>query len=86
MLKVTAFDPIVEAVADHSLEVSLIAIKHLVPRIVLPQDLFWSSKDHPCGSLKGKYQVLRSGFGIRIPADLAHLLAHYILVPVRLNI
>ena len=86
MLKAAAFDPVVEAVADYSLEVSLIAVKHLVPCVVLPQDLFWSSEDHPCGSLKGKYQVLRSGFGIRIPADLAHLLACYILAPVRLNI
>ena len=82
MLKAVAFDPIVEIAADYSLEVSLIAIKHLVLYIVLPQDLFWSSEDYPCGSLKGKCQVLRSGFGIRIPADLAHLLARYIPVPV----
>ncbi len=40
VLKAAAFDPIVEAAADYSLEISLIAIKHLVPRVVLPQDLF----------------------------------------------
>jgi hypothetical protein len=86
MLKVAAFDPVIETTADYSLEVSLIAVKYLVPYIVLLQDLFWSSEDHPYGSLKGKYQVLRSGFGIRIPVDLAHLLAYYILVSVWLNI
>ena len=36
VLKAAAFDPIIEAAADYSLEVSLIAIKHLVPRVVLP--------------------------------------------------
>jgi hypothetical protein len=36
VLKPMAFHPVVEAAADHSLEVSLIAIKHLVPRVVLP--------------------------------------------------
>ena len=40
VLKTAAFDPIVEVAADYSLEIFLIAIKHLVPRIVLPQDLF----------------------------------------------
>jgi hypothetical protein len=40
MLKTTAFDPIVEIAADYSLEVSLITVKHLVLRVVLPQDLF----------------------------------------------
>jgi hypothetical protein len=40
MLKTTAFDPIVEVAANYSLEVSLIIIKHLVPYIVLLQDLF----------------------------------------------
>jgi hypothetical protein len=39
IVKAAAFDPIVEAAINYSLEVSLIAIKHLVPRIVLPQDL-----------------------------------------------
>ena len=86
VLKAAAFDPAVEAAADHSLEVSLIAVKHLVPRVVLPQDLFWSSEDHSCGCLKGKCQVLRPGFGMRISADLAHLLARHTLTPIRLNI
>jgi hypothetical protein len=40
MRKATAFDPVIKAAADHSLEVSLITIKHLVPRIILLQDLF----------------------------------------------
>ncbi len=38
--KAVAFDPVIEAAADHSLEVSLIAVKHLVLCVVLPQDLF----------------------------------------------
>lgn len=86
VLKATAFDLAVKAAADHSLEIFLIAIKHLVPRIVLPQDLFWSSKDHYCGCLKGKCQVLRPGFGIRLPADLAYFFARHTLAPVRLSI
>ena len=40
ILKAMAFDPIVKIVINYSLEVSLIIIKYLVPRIVLPQDLF----------------------------------------------
>jgi hypothetical protein len=40
VLKTIAFDPVVETAADYSLEVSLIIIKHLVPCIILPQDLF----------------------------------------------
>jgi hypothetical protein len=40
MLKTTAFDLVIEAAADYNLEISLITIKHLVLRIVLPQDLF----------------------------------------------
>ncbi len=51
MPKAMAFNPVIEAAADHSLKVSLIAVKHLVPRIVLLQDLFWSSKDHSCRCL-----------------------------------
>jgi hypothetical protein len=86
VLKAAAFDPAIKAAANYSLEVSLIAIKHLVPRVVLPQDLFRSSKDYSCGSLRGKYQVLGPGFGIRIPADLVYFLAGYILVLVRLSI
>jgi hypothetical protein len=86
VLKAAAFDPAVEAAADHSLEISLITIKHLVPRIVLPQDLFWSSKDYYCRCLKGKYQVPRPGFGMRLPADLAYLLARHTPAPVRLSI
>jgi hypothetical protein len=39
VVKAAAFDLIVEAAVNYSLEVSLIAIKHLVPRVVLPQDL-----------------------------------------------
>jgi hypothetical protein len=39
IVKVIAFDPIIEIAINYSLEVSLIAIKHLVPRVVLPQDL-----------------------------------------------
>jgi hypothetical protein len=35
VIKAAAFDPTVEAAANYSLEVSLIAVKHLVPRIVL---------------------------------------------------
>jgi hypothetical protein len=46
MLKATAFDPVVEAAADYSLEVSLIIVKYLVPYIVLLQDFFWSSKNY----------------------------------------
>jgi hypothetical protein len=86
VLKTTTFDPAVEAAANYSLEVSLITIKHLVPRVVLPQDLFWSSKNHSCGYLKSKYQVLRPGFGIRIPVDLAYFFACHILALVRLSI
>jgi hypothetical protein len=86
VVKAAAFDPIVEAAADHSLEVSFIAVKHLVPRIVLPQDLVWSGKDHSCRFLKGKCQVPRPDFGIRLPADLAHLLARYIPALVRLSV
>jgi hypothetical protein len=86
VLKTTAFDPIIEAAANYSLEVSLIAVKYLVLCIVLPQDFFRSSKNYSCGSLKGKYQVLGPGFGIRIPADLAHFLAGHIPAPVRLSI
>jgi hypothetical protein len=86
VLKATAFDPTIKAAANYSLEVSLITIKHLVPRVILLQDFFQSSKNHSCKSLKGKYQVLRPGFGMRIPADLAHFLAGYILAPVRLSI
>jgi hypothetical protein len=86
VLKATAFDPAIKAAANYSLEVSLIAIKYLVPRVVLPQDLFRSSKDYSCGSLKGKYQVLGPGFGMRIPADLVYFLAGYILALVRLSI
>jgi hypothetical protein len=86
VLKTTAFDPAIKAAANYSLEVSLIAIKHLVPRVILPQDFFRSSKDYSCGSLKGKYQVLGPGFGMRIPADLAYFLAGHILAPVRLSI
>jgi hypothetical protein len=55
VLKATAFDLAIEVAANHSLEVSLIAVKYLVPRIILPQDFFWSSKNYSCGSLKGKY-------------------------------
>jgi hypothetical protein len=55
VLKTTAFDLAVEAAADYSLEVSLIAIKLLVPCVVLLQDLFWSSENYFCGCLKGKY-------------------------------
>jgi hypothetical protein len=40
VLKVAAFDPAIEAITDYNLEVSLIIVKHLVPRVVLPQDLF----------------------------------------------
>jgi hypothetical protein len=39
VVKAMAFNPIVEVAINYSLEVSFIAIKHLVPRIVLPQDL-----------------------------------------------
>jgi hypothetical protein len=86
MLKTTAFDPAVEAAANYSLEISLITIKHLIPRVILLQDFFWSCENYFCGCLKGKYQVLRSGFGIRIPADLVYLLACYIPALVRLSI
>jgi hypothetical protein len=86
MLKAVAFDPVIEATANYSLEVLLIVIKHLVPRVVLLQDLFRSSKDYSCGFLKGKYQVLGLGFSIRIPADLVYFLAGYILALVRLSI
>jgi hypothetical protein len=86
VLKTAAFDPAIEAAANHSLEVSLIVVKHLVPRVVLPQDLFRSSKNYSCGSLRGKYQVLGPGFSIRIPADLAHFLAGHIPALVRLSI
>jgi hypothetical protein len=86
VLKAAAFDPAIKAAANHSLEVSLITIKHLVPRVVLPQDLFRSSKNYSCGSLRGKYQVLGPGFGMRIPADLAYFLAGHIPVLVRLSI
>jgi hypothetical protein len=74
-----AFNPIIEVATNYSLEISLIAIKYLVPYIVLPQDLFRSSKNYSCRSLKGKYQVLGPGFGMRIPADLAYFLAGHIL-------
>jgi hypothetical protein len=40
VLKTAAFDPAVKAAADYSLEISLITIKYLVPRVVLLQDLF----------------------------------------------
>jgi hypothetical protein len=36
VLKAAAFDLIVKAAANYSLEVSLIAVKHLVPCVVLP--------------------------------------------------
>jgi hypothetical protein len=36
VLKAAAFDPAIKAAADHSLEISLIVIKHLVLRVVLP--------------------------------------------------
>jgi hypothetical protein len=55
VFKAAAFDPAIEAATNHSLEVSLIAIKHLVPRVILPQDFFRSSKDYSYRSLKGKY-------------------------------
>jgi hypothetical protein len=55
VLKAAAFDPAIKAAANHSLEVSLIAIKYLVPRVILLQDFFQSSKDYSYGSLKGKY-------------------------------
>jgi hypothetical protein len=55
VLKAAAFDPAIKTAANYSLEVSLIVIKHLVPRIILLQDLFRSSKNYSCGSLKGKY-------------------------------
>jgi hypothetical protein len=48
VLKTIVFDPAVEVAAHYSLEVSLIIIKHLVPCVVLPQDLFWSSENHSC--------------------------------------
>ena len=51
VLEAAAFDPVVEAAAGQSLKVSLIAVKHLVPHVVLPQDLFRSSKDYSYGSL-----------------------------------
>jgi hypothetical protein len=86
VLKAAAVNPAVEAAADHSLKISLIAVKHLVPRIVLPQDIFWSSKDHSGRWFESKYQVPRPGFGIRLPADLAHLLARHTPAPVRLSI
>jgi hypothetical protein len=86
VLKAAAFDPAVETTADYSLEVFLIVIKHLVPHIILLQDFFWSSKNYSYGCLKGKYQVLRPGFGIRIPVDLVYLFACYILVLVQLSI
>jgi hypothetical protein len=35
VVKAAAFDPIIEAAVNHSLEVSFIAVKHLVPRVVL---------------------------------------------------
>jgi hypothetical protein len=86
VLKAAAFDPAIKAAANYSLEVSLIAVKYLVPRVVLPQDFFWFSKNYSCGSLKGKYQVLGPGFGMRIPADLAHFLAGHTPALVRLSI
>jgi hypothetical protein len=86
VLKAIAFDPIIKAAANYSLEVSLIAIKYLVLCVVLPQDFFRSSKDYSCGSLRSKYQVLGPGFGMRIPADLVYFLAGYILALVRLSI
>jgi hypothetical protein len=86
VVKAAAFDPIVEAAANHSLEVSLIAVKHLVPRVVLPQDLVWSGKDHSCRFLKCKCQVPRPRFDIRLPADLAHLLARHTPAPVGLSV
>jgi hypothetical protein len=46
--KAAAFDPIVKTTADYSLEVFLIAVKYLVPRVILLQDLFWSSKNYSC--------------------------------------
>jgi hypothetical protein len=55
VLKAAAFDPAIKTAANYNLEVSLIVVKHLVPRVILPQDLFRSSKDYSYGSLKGKY-------------------------------
>jgi hypothetical protein len=55
MRKTIAFNLIVKTATDYNLEVSLITIKHLVPRVVLPQDFFWSSKDYSYWGLKGKY-------------------------------
>jgi hypothetical protein len=86
VLKTAAFDPAIKAAANYSLEVSLITVKYLVPRVILPQDFFRSSKNYSCGSLRGKCQVLGPGFGMRIPADLVYFLAGYILAPVRLSI
>ena len=86
MLKAAAFDPAVEAAADYSLEVPLIAVKHLVPYVVLPQDLFRSGEDHSCRRLEGECQVPRPGFGVRLPVDLARLLARHTPAPVRLSI
>jgi hypothetical protein len=86
VLKAAACNPTIEAVTDHSLEVSLILVKHLVPRVVLPQDLFWSSKDHLCLMCKGKDQVQGPGFKVRLFADLACLLAGDTPTPIRLGI
>jgi hypothetical protein len=55
VLKAAVFDPAIKAAANYSLEVSLIAIKYLVPRVILLQDFFRSSKNYSCGFLKGKY-------------------------------
>jgi hypothetical protein len=39
VVKAAAFDPIIKTAVNHSLKVSLIAVKHLVLYIVLSQDL-----------------------------------------------
>jgi hypothetical protein len=39
IVKAAAFDSIIETAVNHSLEVFLIVVKYLVPRIVLSQDL-----------------------------------------------
>ncbi len=79
MLKAAAFNSAVEAAADYSLEVSLIAVKHLVLRVVLLQDFFWSSENYSCKCLKSKCQVLRLSFSIKISVDLTHFFARYTL-------
>jgi hypothetical protein len=76
----------VEAVPEHDLKVSLVAIKDLVTDMVLPQDLVWPSEGHFSWLSQSKSHTRGTGLCVWFLAHPVHFLAWHTLLPIRLVI